>query len=177
MLKILTQDVWAKWYADKYIIEKIKHFSKKLFIQSFEFKIWWSWHFGRRAAWVMRPPAEQGQKRKEFADVSQNWKKIADWAQNRMRFTYVARKQKKRAGAKNQWKKEEEKKGKHLMKQSKNWHVEAENKKRRTSGNRAEMKSLRNQSGLKKRSYWTSAMAWLQQLVLLGQWIFFGRAE
>ena len=26
-------------------------------------------------------PAEQGQKRKEFADVSQNWGKIADWAQ------------------------------------------------------------------------------------------------
>ena len=42
-------------------------------------------------------PAQQAQKRKEFADVSQNPKKFADWSQNRKRYTYVARKQKRRA--------------------------------------------------------------------------------
>ena len=42
-------------------------------------------------------PAEQAQKRKEFADVSQNPKEVAGWARNRKRYTYVARKQKRRA--------------------------------------------------------------------------------
>ena len=41
-------------------------------------------------------PAEQAQKRKEFADVSQNPKKFADWSQNRKRYTYVARRQEER---------------------------------------------------------------------------------
>ena len=43
-------------------------------------------------------------------------------------------------------------------------YLKVKDKKRRTSGNRTKMKSSRKQSGLKKRSYWTSAMAWLQQL-------------
>ena len=42
-------------------------------------------------------PAEQAQKRKEFADVSRNRENIADWNQNRKRYTYVARKHKRRA--------------------------------------------------------------------------------
>ena len=45
-------------------------------------------------------PAEQSKKRKEFAGVSQNPKKIADWAQKRKRYTHVARKQKVRCEVK-----------------------------------------------------------------------------
>ena len=61
-------------------------------------------------------------------------------------------------------------KRKNLMKQSKNRHWKEKDKKRR-SRNRAKMLAKSIASGLKKRSYWTSAMAWLQQLVLVGSGI------
>ena len=88
----------------------------------------------------------------------------------------MARKQKKRAArwdrhGRAQKSSERNEKRKNLMKQSKNRHWKEKDKKRR-SRNRAKMKSLRNQertSGLKKRSYWTNAMAWLQQLARRNQ--------
>ena len=40
------------------------------------------------------------------------------------------------------------------------------------------MKSLQNQKQVAwRKELWTSPMAWLEQLVLLGQWIIFGRTE
>ena len=99
-------------------------------------------------------PAEQAQKRKEFADVSQNPKKKSltglkigrdtrMWLENRRKGlrggigTDGRRKAVKEIGRE---------KRKNLMKQSKNRRWEKKkDKKRRASGNRAKMKSLRNQ--------------------------------
>ena len=65
-------------------------------------------------------------------------------------------------------------KRKPLVKQSKNQHWK-EKSVRKSGGDEKLAKS--KASGLKRRSYWTSAMAWLRQLVLLGQRIIFGRTE
>ena len=165
---ILTQGVWAELYADRYSLEKWSIFSKIYSCNRLRSK------FDGRYILVdvlqewSGTPAEQAQKRKEFADVSQNLKKsltglkigrdTRTWLENRRKGlrggigTDERRKAVKEIGRE---------KRKNLMKQSKNRHWKEKDKKRR-SRNRAKMLAKSKASGLKKRSYWTSAMAWLQ---------------
>ena len=133
---------------------------------------------------MKRYPCRTGSKAKGIRGcVPKSLKKVADWSQNRKRYTCVARKQKRRAarwegtdGRRKAVKEIGREKRKNLMKQSKNRHWKEKDKKRR-SRNRAKMLAKSKASGLKKRSYWTTAMAWLKQLELLGQRIIFGRTE
>ena len=74
------------------LFKKVEHFSK---IRSYSRL---SSKFDGRKIWVdvlqecCGTPVGQAQKRREFADVSQNPKRIANWAQNRKRYTYVCSK-------------------------------------------------------------------------------------
>ena len=87
--------------------------------------------------------------------MSQNPKEVADWSQNRKRYTYVARKQKKMAarwdrhGRKSLSAQSVKEIGREKRKRSdeaiQKCYLKVKDKKRRTSGNRTKMKSWRNQ--------------------------------